>query len=199
MIDIRKENFKAVSDGLTQKAKKEFAKSFLKCLAFYVIAYPLFLASDLEDMISGVFWIIILLIAAIPVIMFKPYRIFSKIFTGTVTVIKDDTSYGERKISSDSIKPKLVFMDNVDVCNVKAQSDDGTVKKFNFKQSHLANFARSYYHTNDKVFLPKYAKYPYNESHTPSHPFCLGCGYIGKGEEKTCPDCKIPFVLPFEE
>ena len=198
MIDIRKENFKAVSNGLIKKQKKEFAKSCLKCIAFYVVAYPLFLASDLDDMISGVFWIIILLIATIPIIMFKPYKIFSKIFTGTVTAIKDDTAYGERKISSDSIKPNLVFMDNVDVCNVKVQNDDGTVKKFHFRQSHLANFARSYYLLGDKLTLPKHAKYPYNESRSPSHPFCLGCGHIGNGEEKICPDCKTTFVLPEE-
>jgi len=198
MINKAKENFNTVSKGLTRKAKKEFTKSLLKCLAFYAVFYYLFLATDLKDMNAGIFWLIIILIAVVPVIMFKLYRIFSRSFVGTVTEIKNDSSYIENP-KTPSVKPKTVFMITVDTCNVLVQSDDGEVKKFTCKQAHLTNFARSYYLVGDKLTLPKYAQYPYNNSRSPSHPFCLGCGYIGKGEEKECPDCRVPFVLPDEE
>ena len=138
------------------------------------------------------FWGVFVILLAAPILYFKVYRLLTyPAFRGTVTELKNRRQY----VSNDRCynSRRLINMSPEDTCILTA-SDGKREYKIPFTMADKATFARENYQVGDAVYHPRFAKYPFNESRLPSHPFCLCCGYIGAAGERECPDCGVPFV-----
>ena len=138
------------------------------------------------------FWGVFVILLAAPVLYYKFYHLLTyPVFRGTVTELKNRRQY----VSNDRCynSRRLINMSPEDTCILTA-SDGKREYKIPFTMADKATFARENYQVGDAVYHPRFAKYPFNESRLPSHPFCLCCGYIGATGERECPDCGVPFV-----
>ena len=138
------------------------------------------------------FWGVFVILLAAPVLYYKFYRLLTyPVFRGTVTELKNRRQY----VSNDRCynSRRLINMSPEDTC-ILTVSDGKREYKIPFTMADKATFARENYQVGDAVYHPRFAKYPFNESRLPSHPFCLCCGYIGATGERECPDCGVPFV-----
>jgi len=84
-------------------------------------------------------------------------------------------------------------MGRVDTCIVTVKGTRGGFRKYEFSRE-TAQFAREYYQQGDTVFVPMFAKYPFNENRDAEKPFCLFCGKTGDEREAFCPECGVSFV-----
>ena len=138
------------------------------------------------------FWGVFVILLAAPVLYFKFYRLLTyPVFRGTVTELKNRRQYVSNDRGYNS--RRLINMSPEDTC-ILIVSDGKREYKIPFTMADKAMFARENYQVGDAVYHPRFAKYPFNESRLPSHPFCLCCGYIGAAGERECPDCGVPFV-----
>ena len=138
------------------------------------------------------FWGVFVILLAAPILYFKFYRLLTyPVFRGTVTELKNRRQY----VSNDRCynSRRLINMSPEDTC-ILIVSDGKREYKIPFTMADKAMFARENYQVGDVVYHPRFAKYPFNESRLPSHPFCLCCGYIGAAGARECPDCGVPFV-----
>lgn len=138
------------------------------------------------------FWGVFVILLTAPVLYYKFYRLLTyPVFRGTVTERKNRRQY----VSNDRCynSRRLINMSPEDTC-ILTVSDGKREYKIPFTMADKATFARENYQVGDAVYHPRFAKYPFNESRLPSHPFCLCCGYIGAAGEQECPDCGVPFV-----
>lgn len=138
------------------------------------------------------FWGVFVILLTAPVLYYKFYRLLTyPVFRGTVTELKNRRQY----VSNDRCynSRRLINMSPEDTC-ILTVSDGKREYKIPFTMADKATFARENYQVGDAVYHPRFAKYPFNESRLPSHPFCLCCGYIGATGERECPDCGVPFV-----
>lgn len=138
------------------------------------------------------FWGVFVILLAAPILYFKFYRLLTyPVFRGTVTELKNRRQYVSNDRGYNS--RRLINMSPEDTC-ILIVSDGKREYKIPFTMADKATFARENYQVGDAVYHPHFAKYPFNESRLPAHPFCLCCGYIGAAGERECPDCGVPFV-----
>ena len=183
--------------------KRKLVRNGIKSLLFWGVTMTALFVTGSRSKLFNMreqpvwFWGVFVILLAAPILYFRLYQLVTcPAFTGTVSKLTNKTHFGGK---SQDVKG---FVDNMnsselgryEVCNVTALDGKGRPHVFQFPRSEKTAFAWEYYQVGDVVSYPRFAKYPFNESRLPSHPFCLCCGYIGAAGERECPDCGVPFV-----
>ena len=187
-----------VSCELKKRGLRILRKNIMKSLLFWGVSMTALFVTGSRSKLFNMreqpvwFWGVFVILLAAPVLYFKFYRLLTyPVFRGTVTELKNRRQY----VSNDRCynSRRLINMSPEDTC-ILIVSDGKREYKIPFTMADKATFARENYQVGDAVYHPRFAKYPFNESRLPSHPFCLCCGYIGAAGERECPDCGVPFV-----
>ena len=192
-----------ISCELKKRGLRILRKNIMKSLLFWGVSMTALFVTGSRSKLFNMqeqpvwFWGVFVILLAAPVLYFRFYRLFTcPEFSGMVIKLTNKTHFGGKT------KDLGGFVDNMnaselgtfEVCNVTVQDAKEKSHTFSFSRNEKVKFARSYYQVGDAVYHPRFAKYPFNESRLPSHPFCLCCGYIGAAGERECPDCGVPFV-----
>ena len=183
---------------INRRGHRLLRKNIIKSLIFWGVTMTVLFVTGSRSKLFNMqeqpiwFWGVFAILLAAPILHFKFYCLLTyPVFRGTVTELKnrrqyvsDDRGYNSRR---------LIHMSPEDTC-ILIVSAGKRAYKIPFIKAEKATFARENYQIGDAVYHPRFAKYPFNESRLPSHPFCLCCGYIGAAGERDCPDCGVPFV-----
>ena len=178
---------------------RELRKKLIKSVVFYMLSITcLFWLENQNELFTRkvnpvAFWCIFVFILLIPIAHFQFYKlILQGSYYGEVTEIKNKRVLAAKNGDNESATAMygdITMMGKIDVCVVTVRSRHGIHHEYVFFRDEMANFARETYHVGEAVFHPLFAKYPYNESHEPSRPFCLFCGEIGDLDSQRCLKC----------
>lgn len=183
---------------IAARGRQKTVRNGVKSLLFWGVTMTALFATGSRSKLFNMqeqpvwFWGVFVILLAVPILYFKFYRLLTyPVFRGTVTELKNRRQY----VSNDRCynSRRLINMSPEDTC-ILTVSDGKREYKIPFTMADKAPFARENYQVGDAVYHPRFAKYPFNESRLPAHPFCLCCGYIGAAGERECPDCGVPFV-----
>lgn len=183
---------------IAARGRQKTVRNGVKSLLFWGVTMTALFATGSRSKLFNMqeqpvwFWGVFVILLAAPILYFKFYRLLTyPVFRGTVTELKNRRQYVSTDRGYNS--RRLINMSPEDTC-ILTVSDGKREYKIPFTMADKATFARENYQVGDAVYHPRFAKYPFNESRLPSHPFCLCCGYIGAAGERECPDCGVPFV-----
>ena len=183
---------------IAARGRQKTVRNGVKSLLFWGVTMTALFATGSRSKLFNMqeqpvwFWGVFVILLAAPVLYYKFYRLLTyPAFRGTVTELKNRRQYVSNDRGYNS--RRLINMSPEDTC-ILIVSDGKREYKIPFTMADKATFARENYQVGDAVYHPRFAKYPFNESRLPSHPFCLCCGYIGATGERECPDCGVPFV-----
>ena len=183
---------------IAARGRQKTVRNGVKSLLFWGVTMTALFATGSRSKLFNMqeqpiwFWGVFVILLAAPVLYFKFYRLLTyPVFRGTVTELKNRRQYVSNDRGYNS--RRLINMSPEDTC-ILIVSDGKREYKIPFTMADKAMFARENYQVGDAVYHPRFAKYPFNESRLPAHPFCLCCGYIGAAGERECPDCGVPFV-----
>ena len=192
-----------VSCELKKRGHRILRKNIMKSLLFWGVSMTALFATGSRSKLFNMqeqpvwFWGMFVILLATPILYFRLYQLVTcPAFTGTVSKLTSKTHFGGKSQDVKGFVDGMNYseMGRYEICNVTVLDGKGRPHIFQFPRSEKTAFAWEYYQVGDVVSYPRFAKYPFNESRLPSHPFCLCCGYIGAAGERECPDCGVPFV-----
>ncbi len=185
----------------TRKGLRKCVRDIVKSVLFWGISLAILFFTAAQNPIftwkSQPFWfsLVFLILLAIPILAWKPYRILTeRDFRGTLV------SYRNKRVVDSSVGGARGIIFNsrqlraVDVYIIKVQDERGRTRTFTFKEANT-EFARVYYQKGDVLFCPRLANLPFNESRPLPRPLCLWCGSIGSPNETECKCCRAPYAL----
>ena len=192
-----------ISCELKKRGLRILRKNIMKSLLFWGVSMTALFATGSRSKLFNMqeqpvwFWGVFVILLAAPILYFRLYQLVTcPAFTGTVSKLTNKTHFGGKSQDVKGFVDGMNYseMGRYEICNVTVLDGKGKPHVFQFPRSEKTAFAWEYYQVGDVVSYPRFAKYPFNESRLPSHPFCLCCGYIGAAGERECPDCGVPFV-----
>ena len=192
-----------VSCELKKRGLRILRKNIMKSLLFWGVSMTALFVTGSRSKLFNMqeqpvwFWGVFVILLAAPILYFRLYQLVTcPAFTGTVSKLTNKTHFGGKSQDVKGFVDGMNYseMGRYEICNVTVLDGKGKPHVFQFPRSEKTAFAWEYYQVGDVVSYPRFAKYPFNESRLPSHPFCLCCGYIGAAGERECPDCGVPFV-----
>ena len=192
-----------ISCELKKRGLRILRKNIMKSLLFWGVSMTALFVTGSRSKLFNMqeqpvwFWGVFVILLAAPILYFRLYQLVTcPAFTGTVSKLTNKTHFGGKSQDVKGFVDGMNYseMGRYEICNVTVLDGKGKPHVFQFPRSEKTAFAWEYYQVGDVVSYPRFAKYPFNESRLPSHPFCLCCGYIGAAGERECPDCGVPFV-----
>ncbi len=194
-----------VIESVRRHGLRKCGKDIIKSVLFWGIGLGALFATSAQTPFftpaSEPFWfaLVILLITAIPIVWWRPYRILTvRDFRGTVVSYRNKRGVEPSESTARGVNVHPRLMNTVDVYIIKVQDARGRKRTFTFKRENAA-FGRVYNQKGDLLYVPRFSEIPFNESRPLPRPMCLWCGSIGASNEDRCTTCDSPYALPPEE
>lgn len=175
-------------------------KQIIKSLLFYLVTLTALFVTESNNYVFTRekqpiwFWGIFVILLLIPIIRYKFYLLPFTLGTyGHIEKIKSGNGMAPRRDRAVGIRGFWEGnMEHVVSYRITVKTNRGISLNFLFMRED-AEFAMGYYREGDAVYLPPFAKYPYNLDRLPDRRFCFACGGFGMAHKDTCPLCGVPF------
>ncbi len=143
--------------------------------------------AKLETDTNPAFWVFLIVVSLLPIVVFKPLKVFDKTWGGTIHRIKEDEDVSMTYSNSAGGTRKLEF-------TVIQESGDVSVIVYKNKAADIADH---YYKEGDRVIHFAGTEFLHNLDSTVEEKLCLFCGHTTL--DNRCPRCKKPILTVCEK